>query len=434
MFKKRIKAAKIVFFTIVALTVFAVVLLKNSERHGKGTGELKVFFGNPDIVDGVTVKKGVSECVWMDNTRYADHESALREADHFYKTQTVHVAGDKTVTSLEYGIQKEPKYRVAYVSLQDDEVERLLIGAYGDYVAEGLSAGKKYEISNLSYDVIWLLNDGFYPYKVDMRKILVEMDIPYKNKNYRIKDYVTFAEADEFWFFYDVDTWSGARLEYYDGVVEEGLGDSWIEAELGSLTYSGIDVQEHDGAFYAFMDMEPDCFGTPKFHMTVNKGIYRLATDGTASCVFLMGERAEGFEFLWLTKEEEENTLAIIGKKENCLVAYCYNLESGAVEERVLWDGQENPKEFLEWWETAKLRKMADMETEGEKNYICYTDGESCSGEVNVIVFEGGDRIFFGEILPEERECGSLTDFSGNTNGESVSRMVVDKLEITLQK
>ena len=106
MFKKRITAAKIVFFTIVALTVLAVVLLKNSERHGKGTGELKVLFGNPDIVNGVTVKKGVSEYIWMDNTRYADRASALREADHFYKMQTAQVAGDKTITSLESRKQK----------------------------------------------------------------------------------------------------------------------------------------------------------------------------------------------------------------------------------------------------------------------------------------------------------------------------------------
>ena len=281
MFKKRIKAAKIVFFTIVALTVFAVVLLKNFERHGKGTGELKVLFGNPDIVDGVTISKGVSECVWMDNTRYADHESALREADHFYKMQTAQVAGDKTITSLEYRKQKANETK------------------------------------------------------------------------------------DEF------------RYVIYNNVI------------------------------------------------------YQIIMDGKTH-VFSLEERAEGFERLWMTREEE-NILAIIGKKENCLMAYCYNFESGAVEERVLWDGQENPKEFLEWWKTSKYGKNVEMVTKGDRSYVCHTGGQSGTDCVTIIVFEAGDRIFHGEVLLEECESKNLTDFSMNTNGESLSSMAVD-LEIILQK
>ena len=414
MFKKRIKAARCVFFTIAALTVLIAVFWKISERYSKGTGELKVFFGTPDTVDGVTVSRRVSERIRQ--SEGGDYETAIRQADHFYKTRTARIAGNQTVTDL--GVRKqreyEPEYRLLYVSLQSEAVENLLTTYYEPDLLTVLIKDN-HPLKSLSYDLVWLLNEGY---------------TPHIDKEYRIEDYVTFDEEDCFWYCSDHE--GGARLEYRDGTEGEGHESGWIEAEFMRLSYTGIELQEQEGAFYAFLDMEPKCEGTPEFHMTVNKGLYRFDTEGTATCVLPMGERAEGFEFLWLIKEEEENTLAIVGKKENCLVAYCYNLESGTVGERVLWDGKENPEELEKWWETAEFHRMADMEIEGERSYICYTDGTSESGEVNVIVFDSGERIFFGEVLPEERECETLSDFSMNTNEFSWIYTAVDKVEIRL--
>ena len=163
--------------------------------------------------------------------------------------------------------------------------------------------------------------------------------------------------------------------------------------------------------------------------MTVKEGVYRFDTNGTAECVFPMGECGEGFSFLWLIGKEENNALTVIGAKENKLLAYTYYVDSGRVEETVLWKGGE---EFAAWTENADGCIKADFMTVGERVYLCYTDIEY--NKVRLVVFEAGQRIFEGELLEREYEPDGLRDFSANTNREVWKVSVLDKLEISLEE
>ena len=163
--------------------------------------------------------------------------------------------------------------------------------------------------------------------------------------------------------------------------------------------------------------------------MTVNEGIYRFDTNGTAECVFPIGERGDGFSFLWLIGKEENRTLTVIGAKENKLLAYTYFVDSDRVEETVLWRGGE---EFAAWTENADSCIKADFIAVGERMYLCYTDIDY--NKVRLVVFEAGQRIFEGELL--ERESGSeeLRDFSMGSNETTGYLSVLDKLEISLER
>ena len=163
--------------------------------------------------------------------------------------------------------------------------------------------------------------------------------------------------------------------------------------------------------------------------MTVRRGIYRFEENGTAECVVPMSEYGDGFSFLWLIGQEEKNTLTVIGVKENTLRAYTYSLDSGMVEETVLWKGG---TEFSEWTETAKQCIMADFVTVGERMYLCYTDIDFT--RVRLVVFEGCKQIFEGELWDREGGAENLCDFSVSSNQTTGYLSVLYKLEISVVK
>ncbi|MDD6036180.1 MAG: hypothetical protein PUC30_08345 [Lachnospiraceae bacterium] len=237
-----------------------------------------------------------------------------------------------------------------------------------------------------------------------------------KNRMYFSGHSVDFPEYHAEWFLCD-----GFLYDY------DGSGPKQYEGFSLSLNegyhYSGRYLCELNGALYGYLWMEPEY----KPHMTVNKGIYRFDEDGTATCILRMGDDAKAFSFLWLVAGEEENTLAVIGAKDNALLAYVYSFDTDEAEERVLWDGGE---EFTAWFEEADTCILADMVTDGEQSFLCYTDINL--SRVRLSVFEAGSRVFEGEVLQKEYGFGSLQDFSMKVNEANWWEWVADKIEITL--
>lgn len=132
------------------------------------------------------------------------------------------------------------------------------------------------------------------------------------------------------------------------------------------------------------------------------------------------------FSVRWLATEEEKNTLTVIGKRGNMLLAYGYSLDTGEVEETVLWD---SGADVTEWFDDVSNYILADVVTDGERCYICYTDIDL--SKVNLVVFEDGKRVFEGEVFQQESEFDGL-DFSVNSNEFYERSSRVDKLEITV--
>ena len=394
MFKKRIRVASVLCVAILVLTLFCLIWWKVSEKNSRGTGTLKVLTGDPDIVEGVKISLGVAERVWDSDAVYADRETAVRKADHFYKTRTAQIVKGKVETGLSYKRDKKDglKNRMLFCGLSPEFPQKAVKGTHQ-------VSGKDF-----SYHLKWYLTDG-HTYRAE--------------EKYLFPAYVTFAEEDSF--FYE-----GLGAKNYEENLEGVDPLFWDDVRH----YSGRFLCELDGKLYGYPVAEPgDEFGTSEVHMTVNRGIYRFEEHGTAECVFPMDERGNDFSFLWLIGEEEKNALTVIGAKENSLLAYTYFPDLNSVEETVLWKGGE---EFSGWMETAEMCIMADLISEGDRMYLCYTDIDY--NRVRIVVFENGQRIFEGELL--EREYGSeeLRDFSMSLNETTGYLSVLDKLEISLER
>ncbi len=352
MFKKRIRVAGAFFCGILLLTLVCVIGWLISGKYSRGTGELKVLTGDPDVVEGVKINLGVAERMWDGNEVYADRETAIRHANHFYKTWTVQIVNGQGKTGLENEREKDAEFK-----------KRMLF----------------------SNALRWYLTDG-YSYQAE--------------ETYLFPEYAAFEE--------------------------ESLRGKDPEAEH----YVGRFLCELNGKIYGYPVAEPETgFDVLEVPMTVKRGIYRFDENGTAECVVSMGEYEDDFSFLWLIGEEEKNALTVIGAKENTLLAYTYSLDSDRVEETVLW---KNGKELSEWTETAKQCIMADFVTVGERMYLCYTDIDF--NRVRLVVFEGGQRIFEGELWEREHGAEDLRDFSLSSNQTTGYLSVLDKLEISVVK
>lgn len=391
MFKRRIRVAGVVFGTILGLTLLCIVWWMIFGNRSTGTGELKVLTGSPDMVEGVKISLGVAERVWDTDEVYYERETAVKKADYFYQTRTAQIAGRTVETGLKYKREKgtELKNRMLFCGLSPEFPGKEVKGTH-------LVSGKDF-----SYSLKWYLADG-YTY--------------YGEEKYLLPAYVTFGSEDSF-------SYEGLGPEYYE--------ESALPWSLDDVShYSGRFLCELAGKLYGYPVAEPEKdFGTSEVHMTVKEGVYRFDTNGTAECVFPMGERGDGFSFLWLIGKEENHTLTVIGAKGSKLLAYTYYVDSQMVDETVLWNGGE---ELSQWTEAADMCTKANFMTVGERMYLCYTDIDY--NKVRLAVFEEGQRIFEGELLEREYEPDGLQDFSANTNGEVWKVSVLDKLEISLVK
>lgn len=394
MFKKRIRVAGVMFGLILMLTFVCLVGWLISVKISKGTEELKVLTGTPEAVEGVNICLGVASRVWDREEYYFDRETAVQNADHFYKTRTAQIAKGQVETGLSYKRERgsELKNRMLFCGLSPEFPQKAVEGTHW-------VTGKEF-----SYDLKWYLTDG-YTY--------------YGEERYLFPEYVTFAEEDSF-------SYEGLGPEYYD---ENRVGWNTLYGDVVSH-YSGRFLCELDGKLYGYPVAEPeDDFDILEIHMMEKQGIYRFEENGTAECVFPMEERGDGFSFLWLIGEEEKNTLTVIGAKENSLCVYTYFPDSDTVEETVLWKGGE---EFPDWMETAEMCIMADFISEGERMYLCYTDIDF--NRVRLVVFEKGQRVFEGELLEREDGTDGSQDFSMSLNETTGKLSVLDKLEISLIK
>lgn len=434
MFKKRIKVAWILLLTILVLTISCIAVWKISE-NSKGEGEFRVFMGNAAVADGVQVSVVNIEKVWQTEKVWREREYMDSDTLYFYRTRTGEVTGDHVITGLDYEKKdvEELTHGMVVCNLQVDFSKQNVEGAH-------ILSGEE-----LTYDLLWEISD-LYSYN--------------EATEYRLEDYVTFSEEDKLLYYYDEN------------------GEEWYEAFSLSMdneySYVGHHLQEVGGALYGYIEMEPrvefwckknvsgggdvksgsmgefmvgletameeikdpafraavDEVGNSEVHMKVNKGIYRFDENGTATCVFKMGERAKDFTFRWLVAEED--TLTVIGEKGNRLLAYSYCLADGSVTEQVLWNGEKEPEVFAEWWKKTGGYWSAAMATKGERSYLAYT--ATAFSETRLVVFESGKCLFEGEILPAEKEYSSLTDFSMNVNKAPWLRSEIERVEIRLME
>lgn len=394
MFKKRIRVAGVMFGLILMLTFVCLVGWLISVKISKGTEELKVLTGDPDIVEGVNISLGVAQRIWDREEYYFDRETAVQNADHFYKTRTAQITKGQVETGLSYKRERgsELKNRMLFCGLSPEFPQKAVEGTHW-------VTGKEF-----SYDLKWYLTDG-YTY--------------YGEERYLFPEYVTFAEEDSF-------SYEGLGPEYYD---ENRVGWNTLYGDVVSH-YSGRFLCELDGKLYGYPVAEPeDDFDISEIHMMEKQGIYRFDENGFAECVFSMNERGDGFSFLWLIGEEEKNALTVIGAEENKLLAYTYYVDSDRAEEKILWNSGE---EFSSWRDNAAMCIRADFVTVGERMYLCYTDMDF--NKVRLVVFEKGQRVFEGELLEREDGPDGLQDFSMSLNETTGNLSVLDKLEISLIK
>lgn len=435
MFSKRIRVAGILFLFLVILAVLSVCLWKLSEKYSKGEGELKVFMGNADMAEGVQVSVVTRERVWKTEEDWREREYMDPDASYFFRTRTGEVTGSHTVTGL--GYEKKDVEELAHGMM----VSNLQV-CFPKQNVEGVHilSGDK-----LTYDLRWTLSD-IYSYN----------DVT----EYRIEDYVTFDKEDKVLYYYDENgeeryeafslsmdneySYVGHHLQEVDGVL---YGYIEMEPKVGfwckKITYGGGNVNsgfmeesmvEYEKALEEIKDPAfrtvADEVGNSELHMTVNKGIYRFDENGTVTCVFKMGERATDFISLWMVTEE--NTLTVIGRKGNQLLAYSYCLTDGSATERVLWDGEKEPEVLETWWNRTEKYGIAAMATKGERSYLAYT--ATFFSETRLVVFESGNCVFEGEVLQAEKEYSSLTDFSMNVNEAPWKDTEIERVEIQLSE
>lgn len=445
MFKKRIRVACVVFATMLVLLIGCSVWWKITEKNSMGTGKLEVIVGSADMVDGITVSVGRLEKRANGILRRYNHVNRDRNAEYIYITKTAEMVGNQTKTGIGYENYNVslPRDQWCYTSLSVD---------FPQYKTSGRHRVKGGE---LSYDLNWYLCDGYDSYIDNLEQLgnnVYRIDSNRDNleqsgiTEYRIEDYVTFTEEDEYLYYYDgmgSDRYEAFCMTPEDGSAYRGT----LLCELNDVSYGYIDREpeiyfqcthfDQNGKRLDVWDLEETRenvdnrsfvndlykFGMPEVHMTVNKGIYRFDENGIATCVFPMTEYADGFSFLWLVAEKEENTFIVIGTKENRLLAYRCNLHDGSIEEQVLWNAEEEPDVFNEWVENARRYEMADMVSDGERSYLYYVG--------DLAVFEKETCVFEGRIeLP--KEGSNYWETFGNKSLDTDS--VVDKLEIRLMK
>lgn len=448
MFKRRIWVAKIAFLSILVLTVLVGCFWKVSETHSKGTEALKVKAGNAKEAEGVTVQVGTVDILCRNYEQWKDRTNPENDTKYFYKTRTAEFTGNKVVTGLGYEKQttSEQRNRMIFQKLSPEFSQR---GVQGMHWVKG---------SEFSCDLEWYLSDDYF-YESETK--------------YRIEDYVTLADEDIFLYYYD-----GLGPKYFEAASlalilaeENGYSDSCL-CELDGALYGYVGVElpqkfvcrysyaEQSGAESAgdvatssasmtreLWDFETTCeridnrdfaeelssFGEPELRLTARKGIYRFGEDGTAECVIEAGEYGDVRPY-WLVANEEEHTLTLIGTKGNRLLAYNCCLETGEVEEVVLWDAEDEPEMFEDWWyETVSGYELADMVTEEGRSYLCRTSTFGSGSQVNLSIFEDGKRLFEGEVLQREPDFEGL-DFSMTANETTWSATVVDKVKIDLKK
>ena len=115
---------------------------------------------------------------------------------------------------------------------------------------------------------------------------------------------VTFPDEDEYLYYYD-----GKGPDIYFRCTHLNQKSDRLDVWDLEETCENID----NGSYADKLSK----LGMPEVHTTVTEGVYRFDENGEATCVFLMDEYAEGFSFLWLIEGKEENTLTVIGTKEN---------------------------------------------------------------------------------------------------------------------
>ncbi len=428
MFKRRIRVAEVAFLTVLVLTALVACFWKGSEKHSKGTGEIKVIAGDVKKAEGVNIQVGTVDTFWHMFNRWSKQSYLGYDVGWFYKTRTAKLSGNQAVTGLGYEKQteSEQRNRMYYWWLRSEFPQKYMQGSH------------RVSGNDFSYDLVWYLSDGF------------EFT---ESRSYEIKDYVTLAEEDVFLYYYD-----SLGPKYYKAALlpfEVGSGlDEVSLCELDGVAYGYVGAEPEVGFHCTYStsatkevwDFEQTCeeidnrdfakelaeFGEPELHLTVRKGIYRFDMKGTAECVIRLGEYGDGFSYLWIVTNEEEHTLTVIGAKENRLLAYTYSPEQGTVEEQVLWNAADAPEVFEAWMnETAKDYELADMVTEEGRTYLCRT--AFYGSQVNLSIFEDGNRVFEGEVLQPESDFEGL-DFSLAANETTWFESVVDKVEIQLTK
>lgn len=427
MLKKRIRVALVIFVTMFAVLIICSVWWKITEKSSTGTGKIEVITGSAEMVDGVSVSYGIQEKVVNSEIVRAYPINLDRKVEYVYLTKSATIVGNQTETEISYENNKVSELRNRRCTTSFSVVFPQYQKISGRHTVKG---------STIYFDLNWYLDDRYSFYR-DYRE---QAGIA----EYRINDYVTFSDEDEFLYYYD-----GEGTDRYEAffLTTEGDYESTLLCELDEALYAYIDREpyiyfrcihyDQKSAWPDVWDLEETCenlddesfvkelsqYEMPEVHMTVNKGIYRFDETGIATCVFPMGEYAEGFADCWLVAEEEANTLTVIGKKENRLLAYRCNLNDGSIEERVLWNAEGEPDAFKAWVESAWDCDMADMVSDGERSYLYWVDG--------LAVFENENRVFEGRInLPE-----TGTSYGNKFGNQSIGKnSIADKVEIRLTK
>lgn len=446
MFKKRIRVAEVAFLSILVMTVLVGAVWKFSGNSGKGTEPVKVKAGDIKEAEGVTVQVGTVDAVCKNYEQWKDRTDPENVPEYFYRTRTAEVTGDKAVTGLRYEKQtaEEQRNRVYYWKLMPEFSKRYVQGSH------------RVKGSEFSFDLEWYLSDNYFGEG---------------ETKYRIKEYVTLAEEEEFLYYYDGlgpkyyeaapfdfeggRSYNGSCLCELDGVTYGYVGCEPRQEFLCRYSYAeqweeenyiGSPVSVSAATTMGIWDFEETCeeidnrdfakelsaFGEKELHLTVKKGIYRFGEDGTAECVTELGAYGDGFSYFWLVANEEEHSLTLIGGKGKRLLAYTWDSETGTVEETVLWDATDTPEEYEEWLHvTANNYALADLVTKGAKSYLCRT--AVFGSQVNLSVFENGSRVFEGEVLQRESDFEGL-DFSMTTNETTWSASITDQVEIYLNQ
>ncbi|MBQ8798946.1 MAG: hypothetical protein IJZ55_05200 [Lachnospiraceae bacterium] len=381
MFKKRIRAACVAFITLIVLTLLSIIGWKVSEARSTRVGKIKVLTGTLDAVEDVEVSVGKYE--YVRNVSGIGKLALTGTKWACNTTRVARVSDGKVMTAYRYKDGIEPWNRRCYVGVSENYPQKYKAGMHS-------VSGKEF-----SYDLKWYLEND---------------NDNYREYSFVFPNYITFADEDRF---------------FYEG-TERFLLANGMEWE--NVTYRNNVLCELNGSMYGYVGIGPDKdFDLSEVHMTVNRGIYRFCQDGTAECVFLMEERAENFSQLWLTAEEENNVLRIIGTKENRLLMYEYSLDTGTVEEKILWKGDDA---FPAWFEEADSCIFGDAAVKGNRTYLSYTD--LYLNKVNLVVFEEGNRIFQGELLEREYDMESLYNFSMMNSYEYTIESSANRIDIRL--
>lgn len=431
MFKKRIRCATIGFISILSLSVVFVVFLGVTLRHNKGSETLTVLAGDASYAEGIEIslfEEDEAMSGW-----FMKHSEGLCQCETDYQnTYRIQFDGTEAImnVSCETADREFKTYSQSY-NLNPGNEDRF---RYKEGCREIAGSDMSDELAAYTYERNSLVFEG----------------------SYRVDDYISFGEEDKFLYYYNEDT----RRSYEafsltlkdDSETEKNVcylnGKAylyfWIEPEYEYYCtherYAGTDgssasKETQQWNFEEACENVPDTsyvsklkeFGMPEISMHTKKGIYCIEEDGARigelTCVLPMSDVSEDFDFLWMASVEEENALGVIGRRGNALVEFRYFVETGTVEEHVLWDAGE---ELADWLKAVEDVRNVDLMKDGERTYLCYSKafyepaGEEYSyveGDlVRLVVFEQENRVFEGELRLQKELFEVLQDFSLNTN------------------